>query len=228
MAGAQSRNLTEKATAALVAFRISQVRRPPRMFIIDDETVGMPCFGLQMRVIDGQVVMRVLQRLGIVRGPEPNCDDDTGRHQNRQTDHRGHGAAGRFSASSAASMRRSCGLHGLVWRLGQTALADPLWRCAEIDFRTRLSVSPGVCSSGQVWSRSVACVFWPPSFWSRNARRVPVTAVAKCARHGPQKISNNPQAPCPPPTHMATTPSFASRPRPSSSRCPAMRAPDMP
>lgn len=43
-----------------------------------------------------------------------------------------------------------------------------------------------------------------------------------------QATSNNPAAPCPPPTHIVTTTNFAPRFFPSISACPAMRAPDMP
>lgn len=43
-----------------------------------------------------------------------------------------------------------------------------------------------------------------------------------------QKISNNPAAPMPPPTHMVTTPYLALRRLPSMSRWPVILAPDIP
>src|ERR1700722_11455989 len=48
------------------------------------------------------------------------------------------------------------------------------------------------------------------------------------AHTSPQKISNRPAAPMPPPTHMVTMPHLAPRRLPSTSTWPVMRAPDMP
>ena len=54
-------------------------------------------------------------------------------------------------------------------------------------------------------------------------------APARIHRRAVQwRISNSPAAPMPPPMHMVTMPSFALRRRPSSRRCPVMRAPDAP
>ena len=69
---------------------------------------------------------------------------------------------------------------------------------------------------------------FPSAMWRKNAPCFVPSSDRPCGRDPYCKISNRPAAPMPPPMHIVTTPYLALRRRPSSSRWPVMRAPDMP